>query len=323
LDHFPCGILPLLKLRIDPPLNKTFSEQNPHYLRGIIMTLVTTLLWGFLPVILKIALNTFSAGTIASFRFFFAFVVLYLILSLNGSQPHRFLRKPPLLGILAGASLAANYFAMTQGVNLSSPSNAAILIQLAPVLMVVVGLTFFKERVTWQQLSGFVVAALGFYLFYRDQLAHVKDMAIYSSATGYIFFAAAIWVLYISCQKTLSRSYGAQSLNLLVYGVAAVVLVTKVEWAEFLGIGWKDWLLLVILGINTLLAYGALAEAVKCIPLTIISPVITMNPMITLMAMLVLPQFSSGSLVPETIGTGGYIGAVVAIVGVVLVIVKK
>jgi drug/metabolite transporter (DMT)-like permease len=287
------------------------------------MALVTTLLWGFLPVILKIALNSFSAGTIACFRFIFAFVILYLILSFNGSKPDRFLRRPPLLGILAGAALAANYFAMTQSVNLSSPSNAAILIQLAPVMMVVVGVTFFKERITWQQLAGFAVAAVGFSLFYLDQLANVKDMEIYSSATIYIVFAAGIWVLYISCQKILSRSYGAQSLNLLVYGVAAIVLVAKVEWSEFLGIGWMDWLLLVVLGINTLLAYGALAEAVKYIPLTIISPVITMNPMITLAAMLVLPQFSSGTLVPETIGTEGYLGAVIAIVGVVLVIVKK
>ena len=287
------------------------------------MALVTTLLWGFLPVILKIALNSFSAGTIACFRFIFAFAILYLILSLNGSKPHLFLRRPPLLGILAGASLAANYFAMTQSVDLSSPANAAILIQLAPIIMVVVGVTFFKERVTLRQLSGFAIAAVGFGLFYIDQMANVKDMKIYSSATVYIIFAAGVWVLYISCQKILSRSYGAQSLNLLVYGVAAMVLVAKVEWSEFLGIGWMDWLLLIVLGINTLMAYGALAEAVKCIPLTIISPVITMNPMITLAAMLVLPRFSAGLLTPETIGAEGYFGAVAAVIGVVLVIVKK
>ena len=134
-------------------------------MRGIFMAMVTTLLWGFLPVILKVALNAFSAGTIACFRFVFAFVILYLILSFNGSKPYRFLRKPPLLGILAGASLAANYFGMTQSVNLSSPSNAAILIQLAPVIMVIVGVTFFKERMTWQQLSGFAVAPVEDALF--------------------------------------------------------------------------------------------------------------------------------------------------------------
>lgn len=285
--------------------------------------MVTTLLWGFLPIILKIALNQFSAGTIACFRFFFAFIVLYLILSVKGSQPSGFLKKPPLLGILAGASLAANYFGMTESVNLSSPSNAAVLIQLAPVILVIVGVAFFKERVKWEQFSGFVIAALGFSLFYIDQLGNVKDIELYSSATVYIVFAAVVWVLYISCQKILSRSYSAQMLNLLVYGVAALALVAKVQWTEFSGIGWQGWTLLVVLGINTLLAYGALAEAVKYIPLTVISPVITLNPLITLSAMLVLPQFTAGILVPETIGTGGYIGAVIAVTGVVLVLARK
>jgi drug/metabolite transporter (DMT)-like permease len=285
--------------------------------------MVTALLWGFLPIILKIALTGFSAGTIACFRFFFAFIVLFLILSMKGSQPSRFLRKPPILGIVAGASLAVNYFGMTESVNLSSPSNAAILIQLAPVILVIVGVAFFKERVNWQQFLGFVVAAVGFSLFYLDQLGNVKDMELYSSATIYIVLAAVVWVLYISCQKILSRTYGAQMLNLLVYGVAALVLVAKVQWLEFSGIGWKGWTLLMVLGVNTLLAYGALAEAVKYIPLTVISPVITLNPLITLSAMLVLPQFTDGLLVPETIGTGGYIGAVIAVAGVVLVLARK
>lgn len=75
------------------------------------MVMVAALLWGFLLIILKIALHSFSAGTIACFRFIFAFVILYLILFFNGSKPYRFLKKPPLLGILA--SLAANYFSMT------------------------------------------------------------------------------------------------------------------------------------------------------------------------------------------------------------------
>jgi drug/metabolite transporter (DMT)-like permease len=304
-------------------LNAPKSEQTTDYFRGISFVLATTLLWGFLPIILKIALNDFSAGTIACFRFFFAFIVLFLILSIKGSKPSRFLKKPPLLGILAGASLAANYFWMTESVNLSSPSNAAILIQLAPVILVIVGVAFFKERVNWQQFLGFVIAAIGFSVFYLDQMGNVKDLELYSSSTVYIVFAAVVWVLYICCQKILSRNYSAQMLNLLVYGVAAMVLVGKVQWSEFSGIGWQGWVLLVVLGINTLLAYGALAEAVKYIPLTVISPVITLNPLITLTAMLVLPQFTAGILVPETIGTGGYIGAIIAVTGVVLVLTRK
>ena len=304
-------------------MNQADAERNPNYVRGIFFVLVTTLLWGFLPIILKLALTQFSAGTIAWFRFLFAFTILFLILSCNGSRPSGILFKPPLLGILAGASLSANYFGMTEAVNLSSPSNAAILIQLAPVMLAIVGVLFFRERLTRRQLIGFVVAGAGFYLFYLDQQENVKNLDLYSSATMYLVFAAAVWVLYISCQKILSRSFGAQILNLLVYGVAAVVLVPKVHWAEFSDIGWKAWTVLVVLGINTLLAYGALAESVKYVPLTIISPIITLNPLITISGMLILPQFSSGRLIPEIIGQWGYFGAITAVAGVLLVIARK
>ncbi len=285
--------------------------------------MVTALLWGFLPIILKIALNQFSSGTIACFRFFFAFVVLFLILSIKGSQPARFLRKPPMLGVAAGVALAVNYFGMTESVNLSSPANSAILIQLAPVILVIVGVVLFREKVNWQQFLGFVIAALGFTLFYRDQLGNVKNIELYSSATVYVVLAAVVWVVYISFQKILSRDHSSQMLNLLVYGVASLALMSTVTWPEFSGLGWQGWVLLVVLGINTLLAYGALAEAVKYIPLTVISPVITLNPLITMSAMLVVPQFSGGLLVPENIGTGGYLGAVIAVTGVVLVLAKK
>ena len=40
------------------------------------MVMVTLSLWGVLPIFLKVALNQFSAGTIAWFRFLFSFIVL-------------------------------------------------------------------------------------------------------------------------------------------------------------------------------------------------------------------------------------------------------
>lgn len=287
------------------------------------MVLVTTTLWGVLPIFQKIALNTFSPGSIAWFRFSFAFLVLFVLLSLKGSRPASIIRQPPWLGILAGVSLSANYLGVTEAIRLSSPSNVAILIQIAPVILVVVGLVFFQERLTQLQFVGFAVAGLGLVLFFLDQRHHVKDMELYSEATIQIFFAAVVWVVYISCQKILSRSFGAQSLNLLVYGVASVALIAQVTWAEFSGVGVGDWLLLLFLGLNTLLAYGALAEAVKHIPLTLISPLITLNPLITMAGMIVFPQIVSSSLPPEPIGLVGYLGAVTAVAGVVIVVARK
>ena len=114
------------------------------------MVLVTLCLWGVLPIFLKLALDYYSAGTIVWFRFFFSFLVLFLFLFISRSD-FRILRHPPIIGILGGAALAANYFGMTEGVHLSGASNAAIIIQTAPLLLVVAGVIFFKETLRLRQ----------------------------------------------------------------------------------------------------------------------------------------------------------------------------
>jgi drug/metabolite transporter (DMT)-like permease len=300
------------------------NPNHPHYLRGILFALVTATLWGLLPIFLKVALTGFSAPTIAWFRFAFAFIVLLGILSFTRKTPTAILRRPPLLGILGGCALAVNYLTVTMAVHLSGPSYLAILIQTAPVALVLVGLIFFHEKMTRRQLFGLAVAVAGFVLFYIHQQESAGEQAPYPTrATVYVMAASAAWVLYMVCQKILSRDYRAQSLNLLVYGTAALVLAFKVPWAEFVGVDAASWLFLIFLGVNTLLAYGALAEAINLIPISVISILISLNPLITLGAMLVLPEISDGRLPPDPTGTLGYIGAMIAVAGVVLVVAQR
>ena len=283
------------------------------------MVLVTVSLWGVLPIFLKVGLNYYSVGTIAWFRFFFSFSVLFLFFFISRSD-YRILRQPPIIGILGGAALAANYFGMTQGVHLSGASNAAIIIQTAPLLLVVAGIIFFKETIRFRQLMGIAISITGFYLFYLDRSENAVNNIDYSIANEWVLFAATLWALYMICQKQLSIKYSAQSINLLVYAVGTIVLIPLVEWNEFFESSAIGWIILVILGLNTLLAYGALAEAVECIPLSLISILITLNPLITLGGMLVLTTFGISLLPEENIRWHGYLGGLIAVSGVVLVV---
>lgn len=297
--------------------------KDTHYMRGILYAVATCLLWGVLPIVSKVALEEFSAGTIVWFRFTFAFVLLFVFLSLQNSRPLAIIRRPPLLGLLGGVSLAANYYYFLEGVHFSGPSNTAVLVQIAPVLVVIVGIFLFNEKLRRSQVFGILVAAGGFFLFYLDQRNHAADPDLYSTANRYIIFAAVIWTVYIACVKQLSVRYGAQLLNLLVYGIAATALVLGVKWMEFVGVDPKGWGLLLCLGLNTLLAYGALAESIKYIPLTHISVIIILNPLITLLVMRLLKEFGPGWVKPDIVGPAGYFGALLAVFGVVLVVMKK
>ena len=283
------------------------------------MVTITLSLWGVLPILLKLGLNYYSAGTIAWFRFFFSFLILFLFLSVRRSD-FGILRRPPIIGVMGGAALAANYFGVTQGIHLSGPSNAAVIIQIAPVLLVVAGVLLFRETIGSRQLAGMVLATVGFYLFYLDRVGNAQNNIHYSMANGWVIFAAVVWTLYMICQKRLSVKYSAQTLNLLVYAVATAMLVPLVDWSELLKDNFVGWLLLISLGLNTLLAYGALAEAIECIPLSLISILITINPLITLSGMWILNSLGIEALPVENISWFGYLGGVIAIGGVILVV---
>ena len=295
--------------------------QKYNYVRGLSYVAVTALLWGFLPILMKIALQEFSSGSIVWFRFTFAFVVLFLFLKLRKKQPESIIQSPPGFGILAGIFLAGNYYYFLKGVDVSSPSNAGILIQIAPVLLVFLGVVLFKERFNWRQGIGLAIAVVGFVLFYRDQSRQWGSEA-YSETSLYMVVAAVLWAGYMVFQKKLSVAYEAHYLNLLVYGTAALVLIPVAIWTDFNNSSFGSWALMVFLGVNTLLAYGCLAEAVNHIPLWLISVVITLNPFITLIAMHILPLVAPDWVAPEIIGLWGYIGACTAICGVVMVIRK-
>jgi drug/metabolite transporter (DMT)-like permease len=306
---------------VTKPLPNTFPAKG--YLRGIILSLITALLWGVLPIFLKITLQGFHTGTIAWFRFFFAFLILAIILQWRGHEPLGILRKPPWMGIAGGICLAANYYWVTLGVDLSGPSNMAVLIQTASVFLVLVGVFVFRERLILRQVLGMFIVGVGLFLFFQDQQSRIQDAGEYYYANLLIILAALLWVGYMVSQKFLSRQYGAQSLNLLVYAVAIFTLIGGVEWADFTRAGATAWGALIFCGINTILAYGTLAEAVKYIPLALISVIISLNPLITLWGMKTLPEIGFAGLQPDPVGSLGYFGGGVAVAGVLLVVFRS
>ncbi len=227
------------------------------------------------------------------------------------------------MGVFGGLCLTANYYWVTLAVDISGPSNMAVLIQTASVFLVLAGVFVFRERLTFRQLFGMFIAATGLTLFFFDQQSRIVMTGEYYFADFLIIMAAIVWVGYMISQKFLAGKYGAQSLNFLVYGVATIALIGVVEWVEFASAGFNAWLALMFCGINTLLAYGALAEAVKYLPLALISVIISLNPLITLIGMKILPAMGFANLQPDPVGMVGYWGGAVAVAGVILVVYKS
>ena len=289
--------------------------------KGILFALSAAVIWGFLAILLKIALVYLPAMTIVWLRFTLAFIFLGLILFFKDRKALEVVRRPPLLGIVAALALAFNYTGYIKGLDLTTPSNAQVVIQLAPLLLIVAGLVIYKERISKQQGFGFILALLGFVVFYRDQIGQLIGSADnYNQGIIWVTAAALSWVVFASLQKLLVQKHHAQGLNLLIYLVPSLILIPMVEFESMLTLSWSIWLLVLLLGISTILAYGAIAEAFKLIPANKVGAIATLNPILTISSMAVLTAMGVSWIDPERISIYGFLGAALILLGVVIAI---
>ena len=247
-----------------------------------------------------------------------------LILFIKDRKALEVVRKPPLLAIVAALALAFNYTGYIKGLDLTSPSNTQVVIQLAPLLLIVAGLVIYKEKISKQQGFGFMLAVLGFVVFYRDQIEQlIGSVDNYNQGISWVAAAALAWVVFASLQKLLVQKHHAQGLNLLIYLIPSLILIPMVQFESMLELNWTIWLLVLFLGIATILTYGAIAEAFKYIPANKVGAIATLNPLITIATMGVLTSIGVSWIDPERISIYGFLGASLILLGVVIAITSQ
>ncbi len=294
-------------------------------IKGLVYAGATTLLWGFLGIVLKFILVDLDSLSVVWFRFLSAFLLLLVLFLIKKPGDLKIIKRPPLLLIIAGVSLGLNYYFYMLGIEYTNPSITNVIIQVGPILLAFVGVVIYKEQIGFRQGVGFLLALCGFSLFYYDQL---------SSGAGDIYtdlnfginmtvLAAIFWVIFASLQKKLTRDYSSHQINLLVYLIPTLMFLPLIDFSSFFNLEASVWAILLFLGLNTLFAYGALGEALKYAPANKVSIIITLNPIITLIAMNIMDGMGFDWLGKEMTSVYGYVGAVLIVAGATFAILRK
>ncbi|GJM60513.1 MULTISPECIES: DMT family transporter [Persicobacter] len=260
--------------------------------KGILFACTTAALWGFLALAIKFATQYIPPSSIIWVRFSIAFLILGMFLGFRQPAQLKILLRPPFLLIMAALCLSFNYLGYAMGIDIISPAGAQVIIQMGPMLLAVGGVFFFKEQLSNVQLLGFGVVSIGFFLFYRHQITalFVGQEETFLLGALWVVGAAITWAVYALFQKQLVRTYPPQQLNLFLYGLPTLLYIPVVEFNSLIALDGFGWLLMLFLGLNTLVAYGCLSEALKYTEANKVSVIITLNPVITF-AVLALMQF--------------------------------
>lgn len=292
--------------------------------KGLLAAILTATCWSFLAIVLKVALLYADSYSIVWYRMFVAFSALSLwILSKKSVKPFKVLTQAPGLLLVASLCLAFNYVGFMQGVHYTSPANAQIFIQIGPLLLAIAGVLFFKERLSLKQSMGFLFCTAGFSLFFWDRQGAMNEHPTeFLTGFAWILMAAVTWALFASLQKKLFNFWSSHQINLYIYLVSTLLFLPFVDWQTLLNLPLWVHGLYIFLGMNTLLAYGSLSVALKNLPATQVSPIITMNPLLTLILLLIIEQMNWQIIPADPIHWKGYLGAVLAVIGVIFVVTK-
>ena len=282
------------------------------------MALTTAVLWGMLPIALKVALTGLDAWTISWFRFAVSMLGLGVFLAWRSRLP-----KPRNAGRLALALLAVaivalvgNYVLYLVALDHTTPSVAQVVIQLAPLLLILGGVFLFHERFDPRQWIGFAVLVAGLLLFFNRRLPLLLEpTAGLGLGVALMVLSALSWATYGLAQKRLLDHFTAPQVFLMIYMGATLLLLPAADPTVVADLDGLQLGMLAFCCANTLAAYGAFGEALHHWEVSRVSAVISTAPLFTILSMWLVERTGLGLVAPEGLNALSVAGALGVVAG--------
>jgi drug/metabolite transporter (DMT)-like permease len=302
-------------------------QSSGRWQLGLILSLITALLWGMLPLALKGVLQNMDAVTITWYRFMAAVVLMFIFLAPKKKLPDlKWLKskRKIVLFILVSAGLGGNYFFYIMGLDFITPSAAQVVIQIAPLMLLIGGLFIFNEKFNRYQWLGLVTFLFGLVLFFNQRYQDIfSTQSEYTWGLLLILIAAVTWAAYALAQKQLLMSYNSQQIMFVVYLAGAVFFLPVADIGSVTQLTSLQWGLLIFCCLNTLVAYGCFAEALAHWEASRVSAVLAITPLITIGFGLLVYYFYPSYLEVEELNWISILGGVVLVVGASLTALAK
>jgi drug/metabolite transporter (DMT)-like permease len=288
---------------------------------GLAFAVITAAFWGVLPVALTIVLRAVDPVTITWLRFLTATLMLGAILAAFGQLPKLSSvgGKGWLVLGLALFGLAGNFVIYLIALGHASPTINQVVTQLSPLLLMLGGIVVFHERFSWIRWVGFALLLVGLPLFFNKRLPELANLhSGLGLGVALLVLCSFIWAIYGLAQKWMLRRLQAQQILLLLYAASTLVLWPAAHPASILKIDALQAWMLVFCCANTVIAYGAFAEALKHWEASRVGATLTLTPLFTMITMWILEHTTPDLVKPEQLNALSVLGALIVVGGSML-----
>ncbi|WP_043318758.1 DMT family transporter [Microbulbifer sp. HZ11] len=289
---------------------------------GLPLALTTAFLWALLPIAMKGLIEDMDSTTVTWFRFFGAALFAGAWYGWRRELELRKLLSGRLLPytLLAVGGLLGNYIAYATGLNYITPGALQVLIQLAPLLLLIFSVLWLGERFSPRQWMGVALVCIGLPLFFNLRIGELLDGQDpqYLIGVGLVVIAAVTWAVYGLFQKKIVAESRPQNLLMMIYVAGSLCFLPVSTPSSALTLDGLGWALLLFLTANTLIAYGAFAKAMAAWEASRVSATLALVPLMTLALSAVISAFWPGYIESEPMNWISWVGAFTVVLGSLL-----
>ncbi len=293
---------------------------------GLLLSFTTALMWGFLPFSLIPLLTTLDPYTITFYRLGGGGFLLFIWLlsqkrkpSINNFSPFVF-----LLLVIAIISICVNYLYWLKGLDLTTPATSQVVIQIAPMLLLLGSVVIYKEPFSYKQGIGVAVFIVGLLLFFNQRLERLlAEVSGYNLGIFYIVFASVIWAIYALVQKKLLQNFQTLELIFIIVTIGSLLFLPYATPSDITKLDTIQLWMLAFGTVNTAVAYGCFTEAMRHWDTSRVSAVVAIVPVLTLIIGYLLYTLFPDFLPEESINSLSIFGAVIVVTGSAIAALSK
>ncbi|SER91116.1 EamA family transporter RarD [Psychrobacillus sp. OK032] len=236
--------------------------------QGIIIVATAYILWGFMPIFWKM-LDHVSSDEILAGRVIWSFVFTLLLVVIGRNYKQLVIdiqvlwkdRKAFWSLVLASYLVTGNWFIFIYAVNAGYIVQTSLGYYINPLLSVVLGIVFLKEKLSRAQVLAVVIAAIG-----------VLILSISYGQVPWIAFSLAITFAFYGLIKKTLKVDALRGLTIETFFVLPVALIyfaylVATEKAVFFSTDFMTVILLILTGVATAVPLVLFAKGTKSIPL--------------------------------------------------------
>ena len=205
---------------------------------------MATVIWGSDYPFAKIAMQEISPLSFSAARTILATAVLFPF----------FLKQEPswkvpcrdflYLILLACFGTFVNRICWSVGLNLSTASNAALLMTTSPIFVLITSVLLFRSSVTWKAASGILVAFAGVFFVIQGDLKGWNWSGESFLGDLILLVAAVSWALFTALAKFLLKDHSSLKVTAYVMAIGSVLFIPFLPnenpggWREISALAW-------------------------------------------------------------------------------------